>query len=223
MKRPAWLLLPPRQARESPPRREEDTDAAELSWHRYGMRQEFERLRDEPAARAVYERLVRERPRLPGAFVRYAEFEARHGEASRAREVYERAVDVVGDLAEEEEEEEEGAELLFLSFAGFEEACGAPDRARAVYKRGLERLPEWRADELRRRFRDFERLQHDAEVEKSIGEGIHARATCQLAVDSAEKKAAKGVKRKKPITCVPSNPKILDAAYAYKSKMQRVC
>ncbi|PRW59332.1 Crooked neck 1 [Chlorella sorokiniana] len=106
-------------------------------------------------ARQIFERYVKCLPSVK-AWVRYAKFEMQSGgDVGAARACYERAIEELGEDANNEE--------LFLRFAEFEEKVKEVERARAIYKYALDHLPKSQAGELYRRFVQFEKQQGDRE------------------------------------------------------------
>ncbi|KAI5659008.1 hypothetical protein M9H77_27801 [Catharanthus roseus] len=87
---------------------------------------------------------------------RYAEFEMKNGEISLARNCYERAVDKLSD--------DEEAEQLFLAFVEFEENCKEIERARCIYKFALDHIPKGGANNLYKKFVEFEKKYGDREA-----------------------------------------------------------
>ncbi|GAY45064.1 hypothetical protein CUMW_086630, partial [Citrus unshiu] len=104
--------------------------------------------------------------RFSKAWINFADFEMKMGEVDRARNVYERAVEIF--LADDHDE----AEQLFVAFAKFEEMgcnCKETDRARCIYKFALDRIPKGRAEDLYRKFLAFEKQYGDREgIEDAI-------------------------------------------------------
>ncbi|ESR63717.1 hypothetical protein CICLE_v10010580mg [Citrus x clementina] len=100
------------------------------------------------------------------AWINFADFEMKMGEVDRARNVYERAVEIF--LADDHDE----AEQLFVAFAEFEEMgcnCKETDRARCIYKFALDRIPKGRAEDLYRKFLAFGKQYGDREgIEDAI-------------------------------------------------------
>ncbi|ELR20088.1 cell cycle control protein [Acanthamoeba castellanii str. Neff] len=115
----------------------------EQAWNSYVK---FEMRQRRGGARAVG--LPTSNPTVK-TWVRWARFEEKLGEVARSREVYEKAIDYLGDLANDE--------LLFIAFAEFEERAREYDRARAIYKYALDHIPKARADDLYRMFITFEK------------------------------------------------------------------
>lgn len=72
---------------------------------------------------------------------------------SRARTVYTKAVELLGEDANDE--------TLFIEFAKFEERCKEFDRARVIYKYALDHIPKQHAQELYRMFTTFEKQHGD--------------------------------------------------------------
>lgn len=72
---------------------------------------------------------------------------------AKARNVYEKAVQLLGEDANDES--------LFIEFAKFEERCKEFDRARVIYKYALDHIPKQHAQELYRMFTTFEKQHGD--------------------------------------------------------------
>ncbi|XP_065858637.1 uncharacterized protein [Euphorbia lathyris] len=112
-------------------------------------------------ARSIFERFVECHPKA-SAWIRFAKFEMKNGEIARCRNVYERAVEKLAD-------DEEEAEQLFVAFAEFEEHYKETERARSIYRFALDHIPKGRADELYRKYVDFENQCGDKEgIEDAI-------------------------------------------------------
>ena len=73
----------------------------------------------------------------------------KNGEVARSRNVYERAVEKLGNNEE--------AKQLFVAFAEFEERCKESECARSIYKFALDHIPKGRAEDLYRKFVAFEK------------------------------------------------------------------
>ncbi|KAL6201069.1 hypothetical protein ACLB2K_024784 [Fragaria x ananassa] len=112
-------------------------------------------------ARAIFERYVQCHHGVE-AWIQYAKFEVKiGGDVLRARNVFERAVEMLAN--------DEGSEKLFVAFAEFEEQCKNVDRARCVYKFGLDHVPKTRAEDLVKKFVCFEKRYGDREgIEDAI-------------------------------------------------------
>eukprot|EP00727_Mastigamoeba_balamuthi_P001766 m51a1_g11587 putative crooked neck-like protein 1 (714) ;mRNA; r:67193-70901 len=119
---------------------------AEHAWAAYVK---FElRVGEAARARDVYERFVACHPSVR-SWLKYAAFEEKRGETARARDVFTRAVDALGDEANDER--------LFVAFAKFEERAHEDERARAIYRYALDHLPRQQARELYAAFVAFEK------------------------------------------------------------------
>lgn len=93
--------------------------------------------------------------------MRYAKFEMKHANVSRARACYERALEALGEDADTEE--------FYVAFADFEEHVREPERARAIYRHALDRLPKAAAAALYARYVAFEKQHGDrAGVEDAV-------------------------------------------------------
>lgn len=107
---------------------------------------------DVEKARNVYERFVGCHPYVR-SWLKFAKFEERQGEMGRARSVYEKAVQMLGEDANDEQ--------LFIEFAHFEERCKEFDRARVIYKYALDHIPKQHAQDLYKMFTTFEKQHGD--------------------------------------------------------------
>ncbi|XP_050371698.1 LOW QUALITY PROTEIN: uncharacterized protein LOC126789549 [Argentina anserina] len=113
------------------------------------------RYKEVELARKIFERFVQCHPRAE-SWIRYAKFEVKNGgDVVRARNVLERAVQMLAD--------DEQAEKLFVALAEFEEQCKDTDRARCVYKLVLEGLPKGRAEDLFEKLVCYEKKYGDRE------------------------------------------------------------
>lgn len=54
-------------------------------------------------------------------------------------------------------------EELFIKFAEFEEKCKEPERARAIFKYALDHIPKGQAQDVYKRFVQFEKQHGDRE------------------------------------------------------------
>ena len=86
------------------------------------------RYKEYDRARGIYERFILCHPEVTN-WIKYAKWEERLGAVTRARNVYERAIDFYGD--------EFLDERLFVNFAKFEERQREYERARVIYKYAL--------------------------------------------------------------------------------------
>ena len=60
-------------------------------------------------------------------------------------------------------------EELFIKFAEFEEKCKEPERARAIFKYALDHIPKGQAQDVYKRFVQFEKQHGDREgIEVSL-------------------------------------------------------
>ncbi|KAH3765642.1 CGI-201 protein, short form [Pelomyxa schiedti] len=111
------------------------------------------RLGEKKRARAVFERFVACHPSVK-SWLKWAKFEEEEcGDVNAARSVYTRAVESLGDEANDEK--------LFVAFAKFEERCHEDDRARAIYKYALDHIEKPKAQDLYRMFVAFEKTHGD--------------------------------------------------------------
>ena len=110
--------------------------------------QEWEFVRD------VYRRYCACHPSVK-SFVRWAKFEFGLGEVSRAREIYENAVEQMA--------LEVDVDQLYVAFARFEQLAGELERARGVYKYALDHLPKEKAFRVFQDFASFEKRNGDRE------------------------------------------------------------
>ena len=102
-------------------------------------------------ARNILERFVSVHPSVE-SWLRLARFEEKHS-PERARTVYERAVEELGDTANDEK--------LYIAFAKYEEKNGEIERARAIYKYALDNIPKQMAQEIYKLFIAFEKQNGD--------------------------------------------------------------
>ncbi|KAI4373021.1 hypothetical protein MLD38_011191 [Melastoma candidum] len=122
-------------------------------WYKYIHMEEV--LGNVAGARQIFESTSRWK-----AYIKYAKFEMKNGEIARSRSIYETAVEKLAD--------DEDAEMLFVAFAEFEERCKETEQARCIYKFALDHIPKGRAEDLYRRFVQFEKQYGDRE-----GRGCH--------------------------------------------------
>mmetsp|Transcript_35189 Transcript_35189/g.67252 ORF Transcript_35189/g.67252 Transcript_35189/m.67252 type:complete len:729 (-) Transcript_35189:192-2378(-) len=110
------------------------------------------RYNENERARQIFEKYLQCHP-VVKTWVRYAKFEAKSGNKARARAVYERAIEELGEDGHTEE--------LFIKFCEFEEHCKELERARFIYKFALDHIPKGQANDLYRRFVQFEKQHGD--------------------------------------------------------------
>jgi crooked neck len=120
------------------------------AWSSY-MRLEL-RANQPNRARAVLERYVTCH-NVPRAWIKWAKFEEQQADTTRAREVFERAL--------QELDERDHTQELFMAFGAFEERAKEADRARVIYKYALDTLPKSQAEELYKRYVQFEKQHGD--------------------------------------------------------------
>lgn len=83
---------------------------------------------------------------IPKAWLRYARFEEKIGEIAKAREVYEKSLEYLGDDADE---------TIYIGFAQFEVRAKEYDRARTIYTYALDNIPKKHAKHLYEQFIKF--------------------------------------------------------------------
>jgi len=103
-------------------------------------------------ARKVYERYCVCHP-YEITYIRFAKWEERHQQLTRARSVFEKALK---DLPEEEE-----STAIYIAFAKFEERCHEYKRARVLYKFALDKFPKEKSADLYKEFISFEKQHGD--------------------------------------------------------------
>jgi crooked neck len=113
-------------------------------------------------ARKILEKFVRIHP-VVESWIYYARFEERQGEIERAREIFERSA--------EENSKKQNEEKLLIEFAKFEERNGEIDRARVIYKYALDNLPKDMAQDLFKRFTEFEKQYGDRQAIEDVIHG----------------------------------------------------
>lgn len=64
-------------------------------------------------------------------------------------------------------------EELFIKFAEFEEKCKEPERARAIFKYALDHIPKAQAQDVYKKFVQFEK-QHGDREGIEVRSGLHA-------------------------------------------------
>ncbi|CAM6098606.1 unnamed protein product [Calypogeia fissa] len=127
--------------------------AWEPDHHGWSAYMKFElRYNEVERVRAIFERYVLCHPTVK-AWVRYAKFEVKNGEVGKARSCYERSIQQLGEDGQTEE--------LFVAFAEFEEKFKELERARAIYKYALDHIPKGQAEDLYRKFVQFEKQYGD--------------------------------------------------------------
>lgn len=104
--------------------------------------QEFEN------ARNILQRFVLVHP-LPRNFLKWAKFEEEFGTSDMVREVFQTAIESLGD--------EFVDERLFIAFARYEAKLKEYDRARAIFKFALDNLPRSRSMKLHAEYTVFEK------------------------------------------------------------------
>ncbi|XDV41225.1 hypothetical protein PO909_010123 [Leuciscus waleckii] len=82
-------------------------------------------------------------------WIKYANFEDKHGYIALGRKVFERAVEFFG--------EDHISESLYVAFARFEEKQKEFERVRIIYKYALDRIPKQQAQELFKNYTVFEK------------------------------------------------------------------
>eukprot|EP01117_Protostelium_nocturnum_P008078 TRINITY_DN2879_c0_g2_i1.p1 TRINITY_DN2879_c0_g2~~TRINITY_DN2879_c0_g2_i1.p1 ORF type:complete len:654 (-),score=161.21 TRINITY_DN2879_c0_g2_i1:54-2015(-) len=102
-------------------------------------------------ARKIYERFVQVHP-VPASFLKWARFEERF-EPLLARQVYEKAIEYLGEEANEEK--------LFIAFSKYEESMKEIERARAIYKYALDHIAKRDAQEIYKTWISFEKKNGD--------------------------------------------------------------
>jgi len=110
-------------------------------------------------ARAVFERYVGCH-NLPRAWIKWAKFEEKRAMTAYARAVYEAAL--------QELDERDHTEELYIAFAQFEERSKEGERARVIYKYALDRLPRSQAQELNKKYVQFEKQHGDRKGIESV-------------------------------------------------------
>jgi crooked neck len=117
----------------------------EQAWKAY-VKMEV-RYQEYDRARLILKRYVHIHP-VVKSWIYFARFEQKLGNVDNARKVYEAALKVLDEKADEE---------LFLAFAKFEEDNREIERARGIYKYALDHIPKHRAEDLFRKFVTFEK------------------------------------------------------------------
>eukprot|EP01080_Neovahlkampfia_damariscottae_P007962 gene7962-12428_t len=103
-------------------------------------------------ARKILERFVLVFP-LVESWIYYGRFEEKNNEIEKARDIFERAIDhCIG---------KENEEKLFIEFAKFEERSNEIERARVIYKYALDNVSKEIAQDIYKRFNEFEKQYGD--------------------------------------------------------------
>ena len=103
-------------------------------------------------ASSIWERAVTCHP-TPKQWIRWAKFEEDRGALEKARNVFQMALDFIG----EEESAMEKAQTVFTAFAKMETRAKEYDRARVIYKYALERLPRAKSEGIYASYTRFEK------------------------------------------------------------------
>jgi len=93
--------------------------------------------------RDIYRRFVVSE-QTPESWIKWAKFEEKQGEIVKARQVYESAIEYLGESANDES--------FFISFAKFEERCKEFERARTIYKYSLDHIPKHQVSDIAKDF-----------------------------------------------------------------------
>ncbi|KAH0607087.1 uncharacterized protein H6S33_003075 [Morchella sextelata] len=99
-------------------------------------------------ARAVFQRFTVVHPDAKN-WIKWARFEEEYGNEDNVREVYNLAVETLGD--------EFMDERLFIAFAKYEAKLKEFERARVIYKYALDRLPRSKSQQLHKSYTTFEK------------------------------------------------------------------
>jgi crooked neck len=83
--------------------------------------------------RDIYRRFVVSE-QTTDSWIKWAKFEEKQGEIVKSRQVFESAIEYLGESANDES--------FFISFAKFEERCKEFERARTIYKYALDHIPK---------------------------------------------------------------------------------
>ena len=121
-------------------------EPAEEVWNAY-IRLE-KRYNEYERARDIFRSYTIVHP-FPRTWIKWAKFEEEFGTSDLVREVFQTAVESLGD--------EYVDERLFVSYARFEAKLNEYDRARAIYKFGLDNLPRARSMLLHKEYTTFEK------------------------------------------------------------------
>ncbi|KZT04795.1 pre-mRNA-splicing factor CLF1 [Laetiporus sulphureus 93-53] len=111
-----------------------------------------QRYEEHDRASAIYERWVAVRPK-PRVWVKWGKFEEERGNLTKARKVFQTAVEYFGD----EEGQLEKTQALFNSFANMETRQREYKRARIIYKLALSYLPRSKSNALYAAYTQFEK------------------------------------------------------------------
>jgi crooked neck len=103
-------------------------------------------------ARKVLAKFVGSRPEV-SSYLKYAQFEEKHGSADTARDVFETAIENLAEFGYDEE--------LYGAFASFEQRVKEPERARAIFRFGLDNIPKHLCAELYKSYVAFEKTHGD--------------------------------------------------------------
>ncbi|KJR88425.1 crooked neck [Sporothrix schenckii 1099-18] len=127
-------------------------EPAEEVWNAY-IRLE-KRYNEYERARDIFRSYTIVHP-YPRTWIKWAKFEEDFGTSDLVREVFQTAVESLGD--------EYVDEKLFMSYARFEAKLKEYERARAIYKFGLDNLPRARSMLLHKEYTTFEKQFGDRE------------------------------------------------------------
>mmetsp|Transcript_40975 Transcript_40975/g.68070 ORF Transcript_40975/g.68070 Transcript_40975/m.68070 type:complete len:692 (-) Transcript_40975:211-2286(-) len=127
-----------------------DWEPDDHAWTSY-VRLEM-RANQSERARTVFNRYVTCH-NLPRAWIKWAKFEEKQAQTTNARAVYEAAL--------QEMDERDHTEEFFIAFAQFEERAKEAERARVIYKYALDLLPRSQAQELNKKYVQFEKQHGD--------------------------------------------------------------
>ncbi|THH15994.1 hypothetical protein EW146_g4572 [Bondarzewia mesenterica] len=103
-------------------------------------------------ASAIYERWAAVRPE-PRVWIKWGKFEEERNRVDKAREVFQTALEFVGD----DEERVDKAQVVFSAFAKMEARLKEFERARVIYKFALSRLPRSKSANLYALYTRFEK------------------------------------------------------------------
>ncbi|KAF5205381.1 Pre-mrna-splicing factor clf1 [Thalictrum thalictroides] len=107
-------------------------------------------------AEQIYKELVQLYPQA-GSWIQYTRFLKKYGNVDMARKCFECALERVCT-------DDKGVEILFIEFAEFEEESKEIERARGVYKFALNYIPRAQAENLCKKFVEFEKRHGNKEV-----------------------------------------------------------
>lgn len=105
-------------------------------------------------ARSIFERFTLDHLSVD-SYLKYAKFEQRYGSVENTRKVFERALDELGEDADNE--------ALFVAFANFETQQREYERARTIYQFSLDHLPKSAALKIYNQYISFEKQYGDKE------------------------------------------------------------